>query len=230
MKTGVVIPAAGQGRRMQAGKNKLFLTIGKTPVLIHTVRVFATHPDIDRIVVVVNENELSHVKKLLRRYGLDTVVCVPGGEERQESVYCGVQALQDVDHVLVHDGARPFVRRREIDALLRTLQEEQAALLAVPVKDTIKVVEQSGRVRETPPRESLWAAQTPQAFRMSVLKDAFEKAMADGFRGTDDASLVERLGIKVTIVQGSYENLKLTTPDDLIIANMMMERRRETED
>ncbi|WP_369547294.1 2-C-methyl-D-erythritol 4-phosphate cytidylyltransferase [Bacillus velezensis] len=219
----VVIPAAGQGKRMKAGKNKLFISLKGAPVIIHTLRVFESHAPCQKIILVINESEREDFRQLLAQFPIQTEIeLVTGGAERQHSVYEGLKVIDKESVVLVHDGARPFVTHQHIDKLVETAEEAGAAVLAVPVKDTIKRAEGS-RVAETFDRSSLWAVQTPQAFRLSLLKKAHMEAENKGFLGTDDASLVERLdGYQVSIVEGSYTNIKLTTPDDLISAEAIM--------
>lgn len=226
----VVIPAAGQGKRMKAGKNKQFIELRGIPVIIHTLRVFEGDPACAGIILSINEKETSIFERLVKDYGLTKVIrIVAGGAERQHSVYNGLMQLTDDQSiVLIHDGARPFVTADMIRRLVVKAEETGAAIAAVPVKDTIKQVNQAGMVIETMERSSIWAVQTPQAFRLEVVKKAHEQAAKEGFLGTDDASLVERLPYEVSVVEGSYENIKLTTPDDLVIAEAIL-RKRETE-
>ncbi|MED3601878.1 2-C-methyl-D-erythritol 4-phosphate cytidylyltransferase [Bacillus subtilis] len=220
----VVIPAAGQGKRMKAGRNKLFIELKGDPVIIHTLRVFESHRQCDKIILVINEQEREHFQHLLSDYPFQTSIeLVAGGEERQHSVYKGLKAVKQEKIVLVHDGARPFIKHEQIDELIAEAEQTGAAILAVPVKDTIKRV-QDLQVSETIERSSLWAVQTPQAFRLSLLMKAHAEAERKGFLGTDDASLVEQMeGGSVRVVEGSYTNIKLTTPDDLTSAEAIME-------
>ncbi|MCM3015946.1 2-C-methyl-D-erythritol 4-phosphate cytidylyltransferase [Bacillus subtilis] len=220
----VVIPAAGQGKRMKAGRNKLFIELKGDPVIIHTLRVFDSHRQCDKIILVINEQEREHFQQLLSDYPFQTSIeLVAGGEERQHSVYKGLKAVKQEKIVLVHDGARPFIKHEQIDELIAEAEQTGAAILAVPVKDTIKRV-QDLQVSETIERSSLWAVQTPQAFRLSLLMKAHDEAERKGFLGTDDASLVEQMeGGSVRVVEGSYTNIKLTTPDDLTSAEAIME-------
>lgn len=220
----VVIPAAGQGKRMKAGRNKLFIELKGDPVIIHTLRVFESHRQCDKIILVINEQEREHFQQLLCDYPFQTSIeLVAGGEERQHSVYKGLKAVKQEKIVLVHDGARPFIKHEQIDELIAEAEQTGAAILAVPVKDTIKRV-QDLQVSETIERSSLWAVQTPQAFRLSLLLKAHAEAERKGFLGTDDASLVEQMeGGSVRVVEGSYTNIKLTTPDDLTSAESIME-------
>jgi 2-C-methyl-D-erythritol 4-phosphate cytidylyltransferase len=227
---GVIIPAAGRGKRMGAPVNKPFLPLGGQPVLLHTLRVFDTHPQVDEIVVVSAARETERVKELLRNQGLSKVTqVIPGGAERQESVFRGLKVLS-TEWVLVHDAVRPFVTHELIDSLLRAVRLHEAAVLAVPLKDTVKMVGEAGVVEKTPDRRRLWAVQTPQAFRRTLLEDAHRRAAEVGLVGTDDAMLVEELGAEVRVVPGDYANIKLTTPEDLAIAEAILTMRRNSHD
>ncbi|MGK5511581.1 2-C-methyl-D-erythritol 4-phosphate cytidylyltransferase [Brevibacillus formosus] len=226
MGTGVVIVAAGSGKRMGGQRNKLWLPLAGEPILAHTVRLFATHPDIDEVVLVVSEADHAEVIALISAEKLPVAVTL-GGAERQDSVRNGLASLSaNCDYVLVHDAARPFVTRKQISDMINQVQQDQATIMAVPVKDTIKVVGANGLVESTPARESLWAVQTPQAFRMSLLREAHQAAEAAGKLGTDDAMLVEWMGHPVSIMQGSYENIKITTPDDLWFGEEILRKRK----
>lgn len=183
----VVIPAAGQGKRMKAGRNKLFIELKGDPVIIHTLRVFDSHRQCEKIILVINEQEREHFQQMLCDYPFQTSIeLVAGGDERQHSVYKGLKAVKQEKIVLVHDGARPFIKHEQIDELIAEAEQTGAAILAVPVKDTIKRV-QDLQVSETIERSSLWAVQTPQAFRLSLLMKAHAEAERKGFLGTDDA-------------------------------------------
>lgn len=221
----VVIPAAGQGKRMKSRKNKQFIELNSLPVIIRTLSVFEKDADCVEIILVINEKEREQFRELLEKYNIQKVKkLVSGGLERQHSVYNGLKEIKDDGIVLIHDGARPFVRHNTIRKLVEKAYIEGAATVAVPVKDTIKRVRDM-EVIDTVERSSLWAVQTPQAFRLSVILKAHEAAVKDQFLGTDDASLVERIGGKVCIVQGEYSNIKLTTPDDLIFAQAILENK-----
>lgn len=222
----VIVLAAGQGKRMKAGKNKMFLQIADTPLLIHTLKVFDNDHFCKKIILPINANERNDIEAVLQRYSFNkTIEIVSGGKERQDSVYNGLQA---VDHqadsiVLVHDGARPFVKQETISELVKMAAEKGSAIPGVRVKDTIKRVT-DGQVIETVERSSLWAVHTPQAFRVSVLKKAHEHAAESGYLGTDDASLVEAYGEKVFMVEDYYLNIKITTPEDLYFAEAIFKR------
>ena len=228
----VIIPAAGQGRRMQAGCNKVFLTLGGEPVLVRTLRQFARVPAVSECIVVAGAQEMETVEAMLRaadaREGLPSWRVVAGGSERQYSVANGLAACdKEAEIVLVHDAARPLIRPAVIAAVIEAARTTGGAIAAVPEKNTVKVVDAAGRVVETPPRSALWAVQTPQGFRRETLAAAYAQAAADGFLGTDDASLVERLGAPVAVVESDYQNIKVTTPEDLVIAEALLKAAQE---
>lgn len=226
MKYILVIPAAGQGKRMGAGRNKLFLPISSVPLIIHTLQVFEKDEQCAQIILAINEEERVLFQQLIEEYRLKKdIILIQGGAERQDSVYNGILHAADAEYVLVHDGARPFVTQAIINDVLHMAKEKGASICAVPVKDTIKRVRNQA-VEETVERSSLWAVQTPQGFQLSVLREAHEQAHRHSFLGTDDASLVERLGKEVGVVQGSYYNIKVTTPDDLVVAEGFLNRER----
>ncbi|WP_078551145.1 2-C-methyl-D-erythritol 4-phosphate cytidylyltransferase [Bacillus alkalicellulosilyticus] len=226
MEYSVVIPAAGQGKRMGAGKNKQFIEIANIPVIIHTISVFQQDSNCSSIIVVANQEELAFMTQLIKEYNLTKVTrVIPGGSERQFSVEQGIVTLQKEGIVLIHDGARPFISHEHIQAVAEKAAAVGAAVVGVPVKDTVKRVNQQSLIEETVERSSLWAIQTPQAFRLSVIKDAHAKAKVEGFLGTDDASLVERYGQAVAIVKGDYLNMKLTTPEDLLFAEAILSKK-----
>ncbi|RNA66144.1 2-C-methyl-D-erythritol 4-phosphate cytidylyltransferase [Alteribacter keqinensis] len=224
----VIIPAAGQGKRMGAGHNKQFLLLHDKPLIVHTLTVFAQDTHCREVILVVNEQEIEDMSALIKTYGIQkTVRIVPGGRERQQSVFEGLKAVSsDEEIVLIHDGARPFIKVSDIQKLVRSAVQDGAAIIAVPVKDTVKQVEQ-GEVTNTVDRSSLWAVQTPQAFRLSGILKAHKRAERDGFSGTDDASLVEWIGERVRVVEGDYQNIKLTTPEDMWFAEAIIKMRKE---
>ena len=226
MKVVALIPAAGMGKRMGAGINKQYLLLREKPILAHTLAVFEGASFVDAIYPVIPEAEIAFCREqVVERYGFAKVrAIVPGGAERQHSVLNGLRAMTDVaddDVVLVHDGVRPFVPVQVLERAVEAAAAYDGVLVAVPSKDTVKVVA-DGIVRDTPPRESIWLAQTPQAFRYGVIRAAHEIAEAEGFLGTDDAMLVERLEKEVRVVMGDYRNIKITTPEDLILAEAFM--------
>lgn len=221
----VVIPAAGQGKRMKAGKNKLFIELSGIPIIVYTLRVFEEDPDCRGIILSINPAETDHFNELIAAYGLKKVKkLVMGGKERQQSVYNGLQHAEE-DIILVHDGARPFINLGQISELTAAASLHGGAVIAVPVKDTIKKAANK-KVLETVERSSLWAVQTPQAFRVSILKSAYEQAEAEAFLGTDDASLLERINEQVVIIEGNYDNIKITTQEDLYFAEAILHKQQ----
>lgn len=222
----VVILAAGQGKRMKLGKNKQFLLINEIPLLIHTLRIFEEDSLCQSIILVVNRDEIQLIEPLIREYEIKKVEkIVPGGKERQQSVYEGLKAIEEDPIVLIHDGARPFIFTSTIHKLVSTVMDSGSAIVATPVKDTIKEVEK-GQARKTIARKYLWAAQTPQAFRHSEILAGHRLAEKTGFEATDDASIMENIGKTVHIVEGDYENIKITTQEDIIFAEAILKHRR----
>jgi 2-C-methyl-D-erythritol 4-phosphate cytidylyltransferase len=221
----VIIPAAGVGKRMGGGTAKQFLLLRGEPVLTHTVRLFVACPLVDEIIVAAGDVEqtialVGHLPKVTR--------VVAGGTERQDSVWAALQVVTSRPRIIcVHDAARPLLPAAILQSVLHAAAEHPVQVLAVPVKDTVKVADADGYVAATPDRRTLWAVQTPQVFHAEILTSAFRQAAADGFIGTDCASLVERLGTPVRIHPGHSENLKLTTPEDLLLAEAILGRRAE---
>lgn len=213
---------------MKTSESKQFLLLQDKPIFIHTLEVFSRIPMIEDIIVVTGAHDVKRCEEWIMGAGLhDQRTCVvAGGKERQDSVYAGLQRLQ-TDYVLIHDGVRPFVQPDHIEACMKAAERSGAAVLAVPVKDTIKQVNADGIITATPDRNSLWSIQTPQAFRLSEVIEAHKLAIKSGFTGTDDAMLVERLGGQVKVVEGSYTNIKITTPEDLDYAAFMQKGERE---
>ncbi|PRO64632.1 2-C-methyl-D-erythritol 4-phosphate cytidylyltransferase [Alkalicoccus urumqiensis] len=227
----VILLAAGQGKRMKAGRNKQFLTLGGLPLLQHTVRVFERDPWCRRMYLVINPAEEEDIRRLVEAERPATPVeYVEGGKERQDSVHNGLRAVKGSagELVFIHDAARPFVTEAELHALALRTEADGAAILAAPVKDTVKEVD-GEKITGTTDRSRLYAAQTPQAFKLSIIQEAHEKAAESRFLGTDDASLVEACGRDVHIVEGSYENFKVTTPEDLLFAEAVLRRRMEAD-
>lgn len=222
---GAVIAAAGSSTRM--GEDKLLLTLGEVPVLVHTLRVFQDAPEINEIVVVTRQELIVPVAELCREYALDKVAkVVAGGQTRTQSVRLGVLELQaDPELIAIHDGARPFVTRQIIAQTVAAARTYGAAAPAVPLSDTVKELDGNGLAVRTLDRETLCAVQTPQIFQEGLIRAALQKALDDGAVLTDDCAAVERLGMKVMLTPGSGENLKLTTPADLLYARAIWEAR-----
>ncbi|WP_245983543.1 2-C-methyl-D-erythritol 4-phosphate cytidylyltransferase [Ammoniphilus oxalaticus] len=224
MSFGVIIAAAGQGTRMGASDKKQFISIQGKPVLFRSAQLFTQIPQIKEIVVVTNEEDIVRTEQMLA--DIAPLRVIAGGAERQQSVWYGLKVLKNVEFVLIHDAARPFPSRKLIEKIMASAREEGGAVPAVPVKDTIKIVNGEGVVESTPPRQSLWAAQTPQAFRLSTILTAHQQAQDKGFVGTDDSMLMEWQGHRVVLVEGEYTNIKLTTPEDLKLGETILEQRR----
>lgn len=221
----VIIPAAGQGKRMGAGKNKLLIELNAIPVLIHTLLVFEKDDKCSEIILAIHPQDEAEFTALLEKYKISKVKgLIPGGKERQDSIYNALKTVHGEGIIMVHDAARPFIKIADIHRLAEAAKKSGAAIIGVPAKDTMKKVS-NGAVLETIDRSSLWVVQTPQAFRISLLKEAYKKAEAALFTGTDDASLVERLGAAITMVEGDYDNIKLTTPEDLYFADAILRKR-----
>lgn len=226
-RTYALIPAAGMGKRMGASINKQYLQLDGLPIVARTIAVFEQSPDIDAIFLVIPEAEIPYCREhVVEACGFSKVAAiVPGGKERQNSVMNGLNAMQSKlnsdDVVVIHDGVRPLISAEILRESIRVARSSDGALVAVPAKDTIKTV-CDGVVVNTPDRETLWQAQTPQSFRFEVIYAAHQSAERDGFIGTDDASLVERGGGAVRIVRGDYRNIKITTPEDLVLAESFL--------
>ena len=207
---------------------KQFLTLGGLPVLVHTLRVLEAADSVGEIILVVPEADREFcLQEIVTRHRLSKVnKIVAGGERRQDSVRHGLSAIDgDPDLVLVHDAVRPFLTREMITGVLEQAAKHGAAVVAIPMRDTVKQVGADRLIECTVDRRSLWLAQTPQAFRLALLREAHRKAEQEGFHATDDAQLVERLGHRVALVEGSAENIKITRPEDLAIGEAILTAR-----
>ncbi len=225
----VVLPAAGSGKRMKADKNKLLLELFDKPIFVYTLEVFQNDPGCDEIWLAVKEEERSVIEAYVAHYGITKVKgYAQGGMERQDSVRACLEAIPPCDVVLVHDAARPFIATYVIERLVQKAVNSGAAIAAVPVKDTIKKAAH-GIITETVDREQLWMIQTPQAFTYELMLKAAQSANEEGFIGTDEAMLVERIGHPVHIIESTYENVKMTTPEDLIYGKAILENRKQEE-
>ena len=229
MKVTAVIPSAGSGRRMQANIKKPYLAIKGKPLLSSVLKVLNRVSAIENIIVPVSPGEEALCEKeVLKGLSLDKEVkIISGGATRQESVRKALDFVpESSDLVLIHDGVRPFITVQMIERSLNETSKKLATTLGVPVKDTITVVSgDDRRILKTLERGSLYLIQTPQTFDREIIIDAHIKAYHDGFEGTDDASLVERMGVPVTVIPGSYDNIKITTPDDLIFAEAILNKQ-----
>ncbi len=222
----VIVAAAGMSNRMGSKINKQFIDIDNKPILVHTLNKFEESPFIDEIILIAKEEEVEYCRKeIVKKYNFKKIKkIIKGGRERQDSIYNGILALDErCNIVLTHDGARPFVRKENIEDGIKGVIEYGSCVVGVPVKDTIKVVDQSDNVHHTPKRSMLWAAQTPQCFWKTILQKGYEYAIDEGIVATDDSSLVEKAGYKVKMIMGNYDNIKITTPEDLIIAESLLQ-------
>ena len=221
---GAIIVAAGESKRM-GGQDKLFARLGGEPLLARVLDAFGGCMAIEQVVVVLREQRIAEVRRMIVGQDWSKVIdCCIGGKRRQDSVMAGLERLGKHEWVVIHDGARPLVTTDLIDRGLEAAGETGAAVAAVPVTDTIKVAGGDRIVQHTPSRESLWAVQTPQVFRSDIIKEAYRRAKEDV---TDDASLVERAGYEVKLYWGSYDNIKVTTLDDLALAEILWQKRQE---
>lgn len=229
-----IIPAAGAGKRLGLGINKAFAMLSNAPLIVHCLQMLAETELISRAIVVLAPDEVNEGRSLLSDYQQEyfpqlSFTVVAGGKERQDSVYNALQTITETEgYVAVHDGARPFAGYEVFFNTLSKAKEYGAAIAAVPVKDTIKVVNAQMEVVDTPVRSSLQAVQTPQIFEIKLLKEAYAFLDSHPAAVTDDASVVELLGKKVAVAQGRYENIKVTTPEDLIFAENLLKQKGET--
>jgi 2-C-methyl-D-erythritol 4-phosphate cytidylyltransferase len=215
-KVSAIIAAAGESRRMN-GIDKVLAPLAGRPVLSYVLDVFDKCKSVDQIVLVVNERSLEACQKLVAKLSTPIDVCL-GGKRRQDSVAAGLQLVKNCEWVIIHDGARPLVTEELIEEGLKAAKETGAAVAAVPVTDTIKVTDDDRTVHQTPPRRNLWAVQTPQVFRLDIITKAYQQAQ----EVTDDASLVEQAGYRVKLYIGSYDNIKITTTNDLLVAEALI--------
>lgn len=232
-KIAAVCLAAGQGKRMESKVQKQYLLIQDKPVLYYSLKAFQDSP-VEEVVLVVGAGEEEYCQKeIVEKYEFKKVkAIVAGGKERYHSVYHGLQAVRDADYVLIHDGARPFLTQEIIERCVEGAKEYRACVAGMPVKDTIKLADSEGNIESTPERSRVWMIQTPQSFEYSLIKDAYTTLIEQENKGiktsipvTDDAMVVEYfLNQKVHLVYGSYENIKITTPEDMRIAEAFLKK------
>jgi 2-C-methyl-D-erythritol 4-phosphate cytidylyltransferase len=227
MKAVAIIPAAGLGTRMKSASPKQFLALEGSPIILHTLRKFARCPLIKEIIVPLRKTDVGHFRSLIEQEGLSGMVrTVSGGIHRQDSVFNSFKEIKDESAiVVVHDAVRPFVEVSLIETVIREADDKGAAILAIPATDTVKQIDRH-KVVATLPRDKIVLVQTPQAFRHSLLKEAFEKAVAEHFYATDESCLVERLGYEVVVLRGTEQNIKITKPADLPLAELLIRRER----
>ena len=231
MRVAALVLGAGRGERLGEAVPKAFVPLCGKPLLVHALVALASAPEIDITIPIIGASELSRMKALESELASIQGLQEPtiGGAERQDSMTAGLAALPpDVDFVAVHDAARPLVATEAISRVVAAARQSGAAILAIPVRDTIKRV-RDGVIVETPNRAECFAAQTPQVFRVDVLREALEKAAAEGFIGTDDAEIVERIGVPVTVVAGDPSNIKITDRADLVAAERWLREQRKAE-
>ncbi len=222
-----IILAAGHGKRMNSTVAKQYLLLADKPILYYSLKAFQ-ESDIDEVLLVVGEGEEEYVKEtIVNAYAFSKVKkVVPGGKERFLSVHEGIKAIDMTDYVLIHDGARPFITIDKINSMLKDVSEFKACILGVPSKDTVKIANDQGYVTDTPIRKHVWNIQTPQAFSFRLLREAYEKLIISGIQDvTDDAMVIELMtSHSVRIIQGSYDNIKITTAEDISVAEDIVKR------
>lgn len=221
-----IIVAAGKGKRMGQGFNKQYIILREKPIVAHTLEVFEKSSYIDDIILVVPKEEMAYAEKeVVSKFNLRKVTkIIGGGKERQDSVYNGLLAVDNnCKIVMVHDGVRPFVNEDLIKKSIEKTKKTGAVILAMPVKDTIKIINSKDEVVDTPNRKKLWAVQTPQTFLYEVLKSSYDRAQKEHIFATDDSMIVEKSGYVVKKIEGSYKNIKITTPEDLIMAEAIIQ-------
>jgi len=227
LKVTTIIPAAGRGKRMKKGEklSKQYLPLGGKPILVHTLLAFEECASVGEIILAVGEEEIDYCQSaIVKKFGLRKVKrIVTGGERRQDSIYNALKNVgKDCRVILIHDSVRPFVTGEIIQRTIEEAGAHKAVATAIPVTDTIKEGNGQGLVEKTLDRDRLWSIQTPQGFDSDLIKEAYSRAYKENFYGTDDASLVERMGHPVKVIEGSHENIKITTPEDLIIAEAIL--------
>lgn len=227
MKVTAIVLAAGSGKRMNTTVHKQYLLIDEKPVLYYSLKAFEDSK-VDQIVLVVGSGEIEYCKKeIVQRFAFTKVVAiVEGGKERYHSVYEGLKAAGGTDYVLIHDGARPFLTQDIIERTIAATIQYKACVVGMPVKDTIKIADAEGYAKETPDRATVWQVQTPQAFSYELVYDAYTRMLAGDESGiTDDAMVVERMtDYRVKLIEGSYRNIKITTPEDLVMAEAYLKK------
>lgn len=228
MKSTAIVLAAGQGKRMNSKVQKQFLLIKGKPVLYYSLSCFQNSREIEEIIVVTGKDSINFCKQeIIEAYGFSKVKAViAGGRERYDSVYAGLCACEDSDYVFIHDGARPFLTEDMIRRGKEAVLASGACVIGMPSKDTIKIADENGMVASTPSRSLVWNIQTPQIFSYTAIREAYERARQQNMADiTDDAMVMERFGnMKIKLVEGSYENIKITTPEDIVVAEKILEK------
>jgi len=220
-----IIAAAGKGKRLSLPYNKVFYPLNALPLLFYSLRSFENCNMVNSIYLMVSKEDINLInipsvkKKITKLKEINE-----GGEERQDTVRKALRRIKNADIVLIHDGARPFIEEKEIEKCIKSALKYKASVLGVPLKDTVKISDSKMNIISTPDRKRLWQIQTPQCFDFKLLKEAYRQAEKEKVRATDDSSLVERLGVKVKIVRGTYRNIKITTKEDILIAEAFLNK------
>lgn len=238
----IIIVAAGSGKRMNKSINKQFIELKNKPILIWTIEKFYDNKLVDNIYLVIKEDEEDYINNILEKHSINNITLVYGGKERQDSVFNCIKYISSntyndynvkfdkKDHfILIHDGARPLISDCLISKTIKETIKNHAVCIGVPAKDTIKIIDENNSITSTPDRKNIWYAQTPQGFRFDILENAYINSYKSNYLGTDDSSLVENYGINVKMILGDYENIKITTPEDLQIAESIIEKNIKRE-
>lgn len=226
-----ILPAAGSGKRMGKDIKKQFLKLNGKEIIVYTIEKFEQCNEVDEIIIVTTEETIPFLWEIVKREGFQKVVAiVKGGTERQHSVYAGICAVSEkTDFVIVHDGVRPFVAIEDISKTIEIAKQKGACVLGVKTKDTIKICDEENKIIQTPKRDFVWCIQTPQVFKKSLLLKAFEKANKTRFVGTDESVLIEQMGFDVFVEEGHYDNIKITTAEDMMIAEAFVKKQIKKE-
>lgn len=223
-----IIVAAGMGKRMNCDTPKQYIKLYEKPILAYTLEKFESCEVVKEIIIVTGKEDIKYVQKdIVEKYGfLKVKKITEGGSERQHSVYNGIKcSARNSDIIMIHDGVRPFVKTEDIYKIAEDAVKNGCCVLGVKVKDTIKACNEKGLILDTPKRDLLWIAQTPQAFKADIIKNVHKKAVEEGFLGTDDAMLAEKYGYAVNMTEGDYNNIKITTPEDLYFGKAIIEQQ-----
>ena len=228
MKVAAIVPSAGRGARLKTRIEKPYIKLGAKPVLAHTLIALERNKNIKEILVAVQKDKIDKAhREIIQKYGIKKARLLAGGRERIDSVYNALRLVsEDIDYVLIHDGVRPFVTDKLIEDLLKAAVRFKASVAGVPVKPTLKFVSEDKFIKHTPPRQYFWEAQTPQVFKKDLIMKAYKFARKKNIRATDDAMLVEKIGVRPKIVMGSYGNIKITTREDLELAKVISKRHK----
>ena len=226
MRVAAIVPAAGKGRRIKSKIDKPYIELGGKPIIAHTLLRLSGNRYINEIIVVVNKKRIKTFKRrIIDRFDIKKVKIVSGGRERSDSVFNALKKVSgNIDYVLIHDGVRPFITNKLINASLKTAQRFKASVVAVPVKPTLKYVKKDGHIQNSPDRKRFWEAQTPQVFKRDLIEKAYERLSRKKIDITDDSMLVEQIGLRPKIVLGSYNNIKITTQEDLELARTLISK------